>query len=83
MCEDLSGKYSPELIDHARQSTSDAFKTAPKRAIQKTAVAAVDLIGNKIADIITKTSPQNNSEIFTNEEERYISPEKNSKLLMI
>ena len=41
------------------------MKTVSKRAIQKTAEATDDLIGNKIADSITKvskTSPQNNSE---------------------
>ena len=44
------------------------IKAVSKRAIQKRAEAADDLIGNKIADSITKvskTSPQNNSE--TNE----------------
>ena len=44
------------------------MKTVSKRAIQKTAEATDDLIGNKIANSITKvskTSPQNNSE--TNE----------------
>ena len=44
------------------------MKTVSKRAIQKTAEATDDLIGNKIADSITKvskTSTQNNSE--TNE----------------
>ena len=60
-----------------KRSTTDALKTASKRAIQKTVEATGDLIGNKIADSITKvskTSLQNNSE--TNEgilEERYIS----------
>ena len=34
----------------------DAIKTASKRAIQKTAEATGDLIGNKIADIITSVS---------------------------
>ena len=71
-------------------STTDALKTASKRAIQKTVEATGDLIGNKIADSITKvskTSLQNNSE--TNEgilEERYIYiylHKKDSKLLMI
>ena len=50
--------------------------------------ATTDLIGNKIADKITrvsKSSPKNNSE--TNEEEilrkKYISPELRQKLLVI
>ena len=33
-----------------KKSTTDAIKTASKRAIQKTAEATGDLIGNKIAD---------------------------------
>ena len=37
-------------------SATDATKTTSKRAIQKTAEATGDLIGNKIADKITSTS---------------------------
>ena len=43
----LSYKYSKKLLDHAKQSPTDAFKTASKRAIQKTSEAISDLIGNK------------------------------------
>ena len=48
------------------------LKLIQKRAIQKTAEATDDLIGNRIADKITKVSrasPQNSSETVTNEEE--------------
>ena len=31
----LSNKYSEKLIDSAKKSTTDAIKTASKRAIQK------------------------------------------------
>ena len=31
--KNLSGKYSKKLLDHAKQSATDAFKTASKRAI--------------------------------------------------
>ena len=41
--KNLSGKYSPgvlaickKLLDHVKQSATDAFKTASKRTIQKT-----------------------------------------------
>ena len=50
-----SSKYSQKRLDHAKQKTSEEVG---------------DLIGNKIADTITKiwkTSPKNNSE--THEEE--------------
>ena len=46
----LSNKYGQRLLDSAKKSTADAIKTASKRAIQKTAEATGDLIGNKIAD---------------------------------
>ena len=43
----MSGKYNQKLLDHAKQSATDVFKTASKRAIQKTAGATGDLNGNK------------------------------------
>ena len=51
---------------------SNALKTASKRVIKKKAEATGDLIGSKIANIITKVSrtlPQNSSETGTNEAE--------------
>ena len=45
-----------ELLDKAKKSTTDAIKTASKRAIQKTAKTTVNLIGNNIADKITGVS---------------------------
>ena len=75
----LSGKYSQKLLDHAKQSATDAFKTASKRASQKPAEATGDLIGNKIADNITKISKtlqQNNLETVTNEHDKEITKER-------
>ena len=45
----LKGKYSQTVLDHTKQTATDVFKTASKRAIQKTAEATGDLIGNKMA----------------------------------
>ena len=81
--KNLSCKYCQKRLDHAKQSTTDALKTASKRVIRKTAETTGDLIENKIGGKITsvsKTSPENKSE--TNEEilrKRYISPEKKTK----
>ena len=50
----ISDKYSQKPHDHAKQSVSDAFKTASKRAIQKLPQATGDLIFKKIGDKITK-----------------------------
>ena len=50
MGKNLSNKYGEKLLDSAKKSTTDAIKTPSKRAIQKTAKATGDLIGNKIVD---------------------------------
>ena len=75
--KNVSGKYSPgmlamcqKLLDHAKKPATDSLKTSSKRFIQKTAEATGYLIGNKIANKITKVSknsPQNKSETVTNE----------------
>ena len=45
--------YGKKLFDAAKKSATVAVKTASKGAIQKTAEATADLVGNKIADKIT------------------------------
>ena len=52
----MSNKYGQKLIETAKKSATDAIKTASKRAIQKTAEATSDMIGNRIADKITSVS---------------------------
>ena len=78
-----------------KKSTTD-IKTASKRAIQKTAEANGDLIGNKIADKISvstklhsKKKPNNNNNDddddegaeLTTHKKRYISPEERQKII--
>ena len=93
VAKNLSDKYSQKLLDTAKKSATGAIKTVSKRAIQKTEEAAGDLIGNKIVDkiaSISKSSQNASKELHSktdeNEieipEERYISPEKDNKLLM-
>ena len=53
--KNFSGKYSQELLDHAKQCVTDAFKTASKNIIQKLAEATGYLIGNKITDAVDKS----------------------------
>ena len=87
MGKSLSNKYGQKLLDGAKKSTTDAIKTASKRAIQKTAEASGDLIGNKIADKITSVlkKPNNNSsnedvEIIAHKKS-YISPEERQQII--
>ena len=75
----LIGKYSQKLLDYAKKCETDAPKIFSKRVIQKRQKKAGDLIGNKIADRITKVSKnsqQNNSETLTNENDKEIYKER-------
>ena len=62
-----------KLLDHVKQSATDALETASKKAIQKTTEATGDLIGNKIANKITQVSK--NSETVRNENDKEIPKE--------
>ena len=84
----LSNKYGQKLFNSAKKSTIDVIKTASKRAIQKTAKATGDLIGNKIADKITSVSKKSNNNNNNNEDveitahkKRYISPEERQQII--
>ena len=86
MGKKLSNKNGQKLVDRAKKFTTDAIKTASKRAIQKTAEVTGDLIGNKIADKITSVSKKSSNQLLNDETEldvervtskkRYISPEE-------
>ena len=56
MGKNWSNKYGQKRLDSAKKSTTDAIKTASKTAIQKTAEATCELIGNIITDKITSVS---------------------------
>ena len=67
----MNNKYGQKLIDTEKKSTTDAIKTASKRATQKTAEATGDLIGNKIAEDVELTTYK----------KRYISPEERKQII--
>ena len=88
----LSNKYVQKLLDSAKKSNTTPIKTASKRAIQKTAEATGDLIGNKICDKITSVSKKksninnnnnnnNNNEELTTHKKRYISLEERQQII--
>ena len=61
--KNLSRRYHPgmlavhqKLFDHVKKSATHAIKTSSKRLIQKPAETTGNLIGNKIANRITKNS---------------------------
>ena len=92
MGKSLSNKYGQKLLDSAKKSTTDAIKTDSERAIQKTAEATCDLIGNNIADKITSVSKKSsNNDINNNNnnedaelttlKKRYISPKEKQQII--
>ena len=92
VAKNMRNKYSQKLVDTAKNSATDAIKTASKRAIHKTAEATGGLVGNKIADKITGASKKSlkkphdkeSSSIEVNNEipkERYISPKERQKII--
>ena len=90
----LSNKYGQNLLYSAKKSTTDAIKTASKRAIQKTAEATGDLICNKIAIKITSVSNEKSTKELPNDDETkeedveiatpkktYLSPEERKQII--
>ena len=73
MGKSLSSKYGLELLNSNKKSATDAIKTVSKRAIQKTAGATGDLIGNKIGDKITSISKKSVKELPTIDEDTKIT----------
>ena len=84
-------KYGQKRLDSTKKSTTDAIKAASKRAIQKTAEASGDLIGNKIADKMSSVLNKSTKQLQNNETEvdvekatpkkRYISPEERQQII--
>ena len=91
MGNNLSNKYGQKLFESPKNSTTDVIKTASKRAIQKTAETARNLIGNKTADKITSVSKKSTKELPNDQTEvdaekatpkkRSISPEKRQQII--
>ena len=85
----ISNKYGKTLVDTAKKSATDAIKTASKRAIQKTAEATGDLVGNKVADEITSVSKKSTKKLptidedaeLTTRQKRYISLEERQQII--
>ena len=53
VAKNLNNKYGQNLADSAKKSATDALRIADKRAIQETAEATGDLVGNTIPNKIT------------------------------
>ena len=90
--KNIINKYGQKLVDSAKKSTTDAIKTASKRAIQKIEEGTGDLIDNKIADKITSVSKKSTTKLYDEElqsseanneipKERFISPQERQQII--
>ena len=67
MGKSLSNRYGQKPLDSTKKFTTNAIKTASKRAIQKTAEATGDLSGNKIADKISVSMKTSTTKLHSKE----------------
>ena len=75
--KNLSNKNSQKLLGHAEKFAIDALQSSSKRAIQKTAEATGDLIGNKISDKITNVSKKSSQNALKTDENEIEIPKDN------
>ena len=87
--KNLNNQYGQKLVDSIKNPATDVFKIASKGAIQKTAKATGDLLGNAIANKIISISKKPASEPHSNAVSNEIPKEiyiylhrKNTRLLM-
>ena len=81
----MSNKYGRKILDKSMDAGKDFAKIAGKKVLTKSAEATGDLIGNKIADRITK-STRNKEEnkddrIMEETQELIIPPEKREQII--
>ena len=87
VAKNVSNKYGEKLSDTAKISSANALKIVGQRAIQKTAAASGNLVGNfiadKIASISKRPATEPHSNVVSNEipKERYISPQERQKII--
>ena len=81
----MKKKYGKKILDNSLSAGKDFAKIAGKKVLTKSAEATGDLIGNKIADRITK-SARNKAQkdvdrIMKEKQEIIIPPEKRDQIV--
>ena len=81
----MKKKYGKKILDNSLRAGKDFAKIAGKKVLTKTAEATGDLIGNKIADRITKGSrnkyQKEDDRIMEETQELIIPPEKREQII--
>ena len=78
-------KYGNKLLDNSTSAGKDFAKIAGKKVLTKSAEATGDMIGNKIADRITRSSrnkaQKEDDRIMEETQELIIPPEKREQII--
>ena len=78
--KNMSNKYGRKILDKSLDAIKNFAKIAGKKVLAKSAEATGDMIGNKIADRITKSSrnkaQKKDDRIMEETQELIIPPEK-------
>ena len=81
----MSNKYGRKILDKSMDAGKDFAKIAGKKVLTKSAEATGDLIGNKIADRITKSTrnkdQKEDDRIMEETQELIIPPEKREQII--
>ena len=81
----MSNKYGSKMLDKSMDAGKDFAKIAGKILLTKSAEATGDLIGNKIADRITKSTrnkdQKEDDRIMEETQELIIPPEKREQII--
>ena len=80
----MKNKYGKKILDNSLSAGKDFAKIAGKKVLPKSAEATGDLIGNKIADRITKSArnkeQKEDDRIMEETQEIIIPPEKREQI---
>ena len=81
----MKNKYGKKILDNSLSAGKDFAKIAGKKVLTKSAEVTGDLIGNKIADRITKSARNKeqteDDRIMEETQEIIISPEKREQII--
>ena len=79
----MKNKYGKKILDNSLSAGKDFAKIAGKKVLTKSAEATGDLIGNKIADRITKRNKEQKEDdrIMEETQEIIIPPEKREQII--
>ena len=83
--KNIGNKYGRKILDKSMDAGKDFAKIAGKKVLTKSAEATGDLIGNKIADRITKSTKnkaqKEDDRIMEETQEILIPPEKREQII--